>query len=555
MQRKSLCYVLAIVAFLAALLPTSTAARSVQAGDPPPRSEGPSLGPTAGPEFIDPTASALQIAQAIARDPSIIISAVFEAEPPITNTGNARSDTPLTQFPVYGSSYAILTSGNAVLADQPGTFSSTNLSGGPVRGDTDADVTILRIDLNVPTGVDCLSIDFQFLSEEFPQYVGTVYNDAFIAELDNSTWTTSGSVITATNNFAFDPDGNVVSINSTGVTQMSPANGFGTAYDGGLNAGGNTDGAATVLLRASTPIDPGVHALYLSIFDQGDQILDSAVFLDNLLVGVAGPNGCVPGATLVPEIQLTKTVGTDPTVCALNDEITVPAGTEVTYCYTVENTGVVPLNLHDLGDSELGSILSGFAYSLMPGASTFVTATATISVTTVNTATWTAHNEGAINLAVRASDTAFVEVEPPTAVVLASFVAALRGQQIMLTWETVSEIDNLGFNVLRSQNPANPETLVAFVPSQAPGASQGFVYRWLDEDVIAGNTYYYWLEDVDVSGATTLHGPVSTTVQAPSAVTVSGVQIAAGLHMPPGVPVFVGALALLVSICVLVRRR
>ncbi|MBK7199407.1 hypothetical protein [Candidatus Amarolinea dominans] len=50
-------------------------------------------------------------------------------------------------------------------------------------------------------------------------------------------------------------------------------------------------------------------------------------------------------------ITLNKTVGADPNTCALTDEITVASGTEVTYCCTVENTGTVELNLHDLDDS------------------------------------------------------------------------------------------------------------------------------------------------------------------------------------------------------------
>jgi len=36
-------------------------------------------------------------------------------------------------------------------------------------------------------------------------------------------------------------------------------------------------------------------------------------------------------------------------------------------------------------------------------------------------------------------------------------------------------------------------------------------------------TYWYWLEDVDFNGGRTLHGPVSATVQAPMAVTLSGI--------------------------------
>ena len=55
------------------------------------------------------------------------------------------------------------------------------------------DVSILRLNLNVPTGDNCLRVDFRFLSEEYPQFVGSSYNDAFIAELDTSNWSTSGS--------------------------------------------------------------------------------------------------------------------------------------------------------------------------------------------------------------------------------------------------------------------------------------------------------------------------------------------------------------------------
>lgn len=95
-----------------------------------------------------------------------------------------------------------------------------------------------------------------------------------------------------------------------------------------------------------------------------------------------------------PAIVLSKTVGAVPGVCADTDEITVVAGTEVYYCYQVENTGDVTLNFHNLVDSELGTILDGLPYSLAPGAfSPQVIVPATPLVTTVNTATWTAYNE------------------------------------------------------------------------------------------------------------------------------------------------------------------
>lgn len=259
------------------------------------------------PSSINPNVTALQIAQAIARQGVQINSARFVTSPPVGNTANAVADAPLTVFPQEGSTFGILTTGRATYADDPGVFSNVQLNGVHQRGNTDYDVTILEIGLTVPQGANCLSIDFQFLSEEYPRYVGTAYNDAFIAELDTSNWTTSDSTISAPNNFAFDPDGRVVSINSTGIARMQPINGMGTAYDGGLTAGGNTDGAATVLLRASKPVSPGAHKLYLSIFDQGDRELDSAVFLDNLFVGTVAANQCQPGVIIPPTNTPTPT--------------------------------------------------------------------------------------------------------------------------------------------------------------------------------------------------------------------------------------------------------
>ena len=217
-------------------------------------------------------------------------AASFVALPP-SGTPNAVSTTSLAGFPTAGPSYTIMTSGDAALADQPNDSGSAGvgLGGANVRGNTDYDVSILKIDLNVPVGINCLSFDFRFLSEEFPEFVGSSVNDGFVAELDSSTWTTVDSVINAPNNFAFDPSGDVISINSSGATSMTAANATGTTYDG-----------ATPLLGASTPITPGTHSLYLSIFDQGDDIYDSAAFLDNLVLGTPRPGRARPARPYFP---------------------------------------------------------------------------------------------------------------------------------------------------------------------------------------------------------------------------------------------------------------
>jgi hypothetical protein len=275
-------------------------------------------------------AGALDIANAVATDPSQITSATYDAVP--GGTPNGVSDSPISSFPTDGATFGILTSGDVNFATLPNDAGNTGADlGGPnVWGDTDFDVTILNIGLEAPIGANCLVLDFAFYSEEFPEWVNTQYNDAFIAELDSSTWTTSGSDILAPDNFAFDPANNPISINAAGNTSMNAANAAGTTYDG-----------ATPLLSAATPITPGAHNLYLSLFDQGDRIYDSAVFLDNLRVGfVPDPEiNCVPGAQPVNfQIDLDPAnavnhVGTPHTVTAtlLETDGTPVAGAEVDF--------------------------------------------------------------------------------------------------------------------------------------------------------------------------------------------------------------------------------
>lgn len=116
-------------------------------------------------------------------------------------------------------------------------------------------------------------------------------------------------------------------------------------------------------------------------------------------------------------IDLTKTAGTDPAACAETNTIVLPlGGGDVTYCYQVENSGTVTLTLHELWDDELGQLLDQ-AYELPPGGTLWLTATATITETTVNRAVWTAYNPGPTDV-VSATDTALVVVRLPYQVYL-----------------------------------------------------------------------------------------------------------------------------------------
>lgn len=228
------------------------------------------------------------LGQSLAGDPGLVVGAAWEARPPLgVAVPSAMLSAPLAGFPLDPPAAALLTTGSADLASvaDQSAGADTSLGGAGSRGNSAYDISILRVDLNVPSGSTCLSLDFSFLSEEFPEYVGGQFNDAFIAELDRTTWTTSGSQITAPDDFAFGPDGKVVSVNGVGDTAVTPAQAAGTIYDAG-----------TAVLRASVPVTAGPHALYLSLFDQGDSNLDSAVLLDRLITTNDTGAACASGA-------------------------------------------------------------------------------------------------------------------------------------------------------------------------------------------------------------------------------------------------------------------
>jgi uncharacterized repeat protein (TIGR01451 family) len=96
-------------------------------------------------------------------------------------------------------------------------------------------------------------------------------------------------------------------------------------------------------------------------------------------------------------LVLTTTVGVAGVgpACATSNILVVPVGTTVSYCYTVRNTGDVPLALHALGDSQLGALFTNVPFNLAPGESVStadlnipVRATITGNVTSI--ATWSA---------------------------------------------------------------------------------------------------------------------------------------------------------------------
>ena len=101
---------------------------------------------------------------------------------------------------------------------------------------------------------------------------------------------------------------------------------------------------------------------------------------------------------------------------------------------------------------------------------------------------------------------------PVTVIELSSFIAIPSFHKVMLRWTTESENDNVGYNLYRSESENGEYKKINDFLITAQGSStEGAFYDFIDNTVQNRKTYYYKLEDIDLNGTSTMHGPVSAT--------------------------------------------
>lgn len=108
----------------------------------------------------------------------------------------------------------------------------------------------------------------------------------------------------------------------------------------------------------------------------------------------------------------------------------------------------------------------------------------------------------------------FNTLSEPTAIEIISFTAETDGSDaVTLKWETATEINNTGFNLYRSRIKDNNYKKINNGLIAARGSeTEGVSYSYVDTPPSHG-TYYYKLEDADVNGVKTLHGPVKVRIR------------------------------------------
>ena len=98
-------------------------------------------------------------------------------------------------------------------------------------------------------------------------------------------------------------------------------------------------------------------------------------------------------------------------------------------------------------------------------------------------------------------------------ITLSSFTAKSNNGNIQVLWITESEVNNLGFNLYRSESEKGEFIKISDFIEGAGNSSTQNNYSYTDTKVITGHKYYYQLEDVSTDGKTKKHDIISVILE------------------------------------------
>lgn len=198
------------------------------------------------------------------------------------------------------------------------------------------------------------------------------------------------------------------------------------------------------------------------------------------------------GPSLATDVTMTDTLPTYFTY----DHATTPASTTLGSCSYNAGTRVLTCTLGSMTNGQSATITVSGTVSQEQ-----VEFNNTANVTRTETDTDPSND----------SSSTLVRTLAPTAVTMVAVESIQTKSGVTIKWETSFEADNLGFNVYRSVSGGalqrvNKQLIAGSAFVTGNKLRNGNSYRWKDTNVPAGFVQYY-VEDVDLDGTKTMHGP------------------------------------------------
>jgi len=165
--------------------------------------------------------------------------------------------------------------------------------------------------------------------------------------------------------------------------------------------------------------------------------------------------------------------------------------------------------------------------TLDPGQTMVITVAGTAAAANeviTNTAT-AAYMETDTNTANDSATDSVVVLQPTLVKMLTMDAVQKRNDNnVSIVWSTSYEVDNLGFYIWRSdatgaKTRLNKNIITGSALFNGKKLSGVRSYRFTDNGLSAGQFAQYWVEDVDLKGVHTMHGPVSPHVDTAAATT------------------------------------
>ncbi|HTZ76183.1 MAG TPA: C25 family cysteine peptidase [Candidatus Aquilonibacter sp.] len=367
----------------------------------------------------------------------------------------------------YDLSVTTSASPNPVLPGDDITYTQTVANNGPASasnvvftGSVPANTTF--VSLGIPAGVVCTSL---------PSVGGT----GLISCCPGSGNTCSGAAV---------PSGTQASIPM--VVQVNPSTAPGTVISNTISVS-----------PTSNDVTPSNNTA------TSTTVVASPTQADLAIVKTASPQPVDQGTNLTYTLQVTNN---GPAV-AQNVTVSDPLPSQVTYTSVSTTQGTCTQSSGTVSCS-LGSLSVGSEVTIIINANA-----ATFSSTTYATNTATVSSSTSDPNSANNSSSVTSTIEAPTAVQLSDFHAELEPQGgVLIEWHTKEEVRNLGFHLYREDATGRHRLDPSLIAGSALVLRGGFpqhaakTYQWVDPNGTASSVY--WVEDVDLNGTRTQHGPV-----------------------------------------------